>query len=89
MMKNDRVKRRTGLKALREKADLTQAQFAYAVSATEKAVRNWENGGAIPSFDKAVIIAKVLRVSLKQLAEEFDLDVEGIPGDESDSEPLN
>jgi len=80
-MSNNRVKRRTGLKALRERVDLTQAQFAYAVGATEKAVRNWENVGAIPSFDKAIAIAKVLGVSLKRLAQEFDLDVEGIPDD--------
>lgn len=70
------------MKALREKAALTQAQLAHAVSATEKAVRNWENDGAIPSFEKAILLAKVLRVSLKQLAKEFELDVQDIPDDE-------
>lgn len=73
------------MKALRERVDLTQAQFAYAVNATEKAVRNWENGGAIPSFDKAVAMAKVLKVSLKRLAQEFELDVDGIPDIEEQS----
>ncbi|WNZ28191.1 helix-turn-helix transcriptional regulator (plasmid) [Leptolyngbya sp. NK1-12] len=73
------------MKALRERVDLTQAQFAYAVNATEKAVRNWENGGAIPSFDKAVAMAKVLKVSLKRLAQEFELDVDGIPDLEEQS----
>lgn len=74
------------MKALRERVDLTQAQFAYAVHATEKAVRNWENGGAIPSFDKAIAMAKVLKVSLKRLAQEFELDIEGIPDDVSEVE---
>lgn len=71
------------MKTLRERANLTQAQFASAVSTTEKAVRSWENEGAIPSFYRAVAIAKVLGVSLSALAREFGLDVEGIPDDDS------
>lgn len=69
------------MKTLRRNAELTQAQFALAVSATEKAVRDWENGGAIPGFDKAVAMARVLKVSLKQLAQEFDLNVDDVPSD--------
>jgi DNA-binding XRE family transcriptional regulator len=74
-------KGRPGLKALREAVDLTQAELAYAVKAAEKTVRNWENDNAIPSFDKAVLLAKVLKVPLKQLAQVFNLDVDGIPND--------
>ena len=74
-------KGRPGLKSLREAAELTQAEFAHAVKAAEKTVRNWENGTAIPSFDKAVVLAKVLGVSLKRLAQEFDLDVQGVLDD--------
>lgn len=74
------------MKALRERVDMTQAQFAYAVGTTEKAVRDWENGGAIPNLERAVSIAKVLKVSLKRLALEFGLDVNGIPDGETDSE---
>lgn len=72
---------RPGLKALRLDAELTQAQLAHAINATEKAVRNWENDGAIPSFEKAVLLAKTLQVSLRRLAIEFNLDPEGIPED--------
>ncbi|MBW4475119.1 MAG: helix-turn-helix transcriptional regulator [Stenomitos rutilans HA7619-LM2] len=71
-------KGRPGLKALREAIELTQAELAHAVNSTEKTVRNWENANAIPSFDKAVLLAKVLGVSLKQLAIEFGCDVKGL-----------
>ena len=76
-MKPDRAKRvRTGLKELRELAQITQAQLARKVGVAEKAVRSWENDGAIPSFDKAVKLARVLNVSLERLAQEFDLETE-------------
>lgn len=73
---------RPGLKALREAIPLTQAELAHAVNAAEKTVRNWENDKAVPSFDRAVILARILGVSLKQLAIEFGLDVSDIPDDE-------
>lgn len=69
------------MKTLRESVELTQAELAQAVKATEKAVRNWENDGAVPNFEKAVLLAKVLQVPLKRLALEFGLDVQGIPDD--------
>lgn len=78
----DKAKKgRPGLKALRMDAELSQAELAQATKTTEKAVRNWENDGAIPSFDKAVLLAKTLQVSLRRLAIEFNLDPEGIPED--------
>jgi transcriptional regulator with XRE-family HTH domain len=78
---SEKEKGRPGLKALREALDLTQADLAHAVRTTEKTVRNWENGNAVPGFDKALLLAKVLGVSLKRLAIEFRLDVEGLPDD--------
>lgn len=78
---NQELKGRPGLKALREALDMTQAELAYAVNSAEKTVRNWENDASVPSFDKAVLLAKVLQVSLKDLALQFGLDVSGIPDD--------
>lgn len=69
------------MKALREDAELTQAQLAHMIGVAEKAVRSWENDGAIPSFDRAVKLARALRISLKRLAQELDLDVQEIPDD--------
>lgn len=69
------------MKTLRRNAGLTQFQLAVNVQVHEKAVRDWENSGAVPSFEKAVLLAKALNVSLKQLAFEFGLDVSGIPDD--------
>ncbi|MBW4467991.1 MAG: helix-turn-helix domain-containing protein [Pegethrix bostrychoides GSE-TBD4-15B] len=80
-MNEKNAKRREGLKTLRKQAELTQARFAFAVGATEKTVRDWENGGAIPAFDKAIAMAKVLNVSLKRLAQELELDVSDVPDD--------
>jgi DNA-binding XRE family transcriptional regulator len=77
-------KSRPGLKTLRQEAEITQAQLAHAVGVAEKAVRSWENDGAIPSFDKAVKLARVLGVSLKRLAQEFDLQVQDIPDDSNE-----
>lgn len=82
MIKSSGVKKsKPGLKALRELNEFTQAELAHTLGVAEKAVRNWENDGAIPSFDKALKLAKVLKVSLKRLAQEFDMDVAGIPND--------
>lgn len=81
MEENDETRGRPGLKALREAIDLTQAELATAVKAAEKTVRNWENDKAVPSFDRAVVLARILGVSLKQLAQEFGLDTSGIPDD--------
>ena len=89
-MKPDRAKRvRTGLKELRELAQITQAQLARKVGVAEKAVRSWENDGAIPSFDKAVKLARVLNVSLERLAQEFDLEIEEPAAEQSADDALN
>jgi transcriptional regulator with XRE-family HTH domain len=80
-MESQGDKGRPGLKTLRHNAELTQAELAHAVRTTEKAVRNWENDLAIPNFEKAVLLAKVLGVPLRRLAQEFGLDVDGIPDD--------
>lgn len=75
-MSEEVSKVRPGLKALRKKAGLTQIELALQVQVREQAVRAWENGGAVPSFDTAFLIAKALGVSLDQLAKEFGIDKE-------------
>jgi DNA-binding XRE family transcriptional regulator len=79
-------KGRPGLKALRLRLDMTQAELAHRLNTAEKTIRNWENAQAIPSFETAVALAKLFGISLKSLAEEFGLDVGGIPDDFSDPE---
>lgn len=81
MENHEQIKGRPGLKALRKAAGLTQAQLAHAVGVSEKAARDWENDDAIPSFGRAVLIAKSLGISLRRLAQEFGLDVQDIPTD--------
>lgn len=79
-------KARPGLKALRKSAKLTQRDLAIRLDVHDKAVAAWENQGAVPSFDKAVLLAKELKVSLRKLAAEFGMDVEGVP--EEEEEPM-
>ncbi|MEX0271746.1 helix-turn-helix transcriptional regulator [Leptolyngbyaceae cyanobacterium UHCC 1019] len=84
-MSQEVSKVRPGLKALRKKAGLTQIELALQVHVREQAVRAWENGGAVPSFDTAVLIAKALKVSLERLAAEFGLEVDGTPNEEEEA----
>jgi len=85
MKKDESTKGRPGLKALREKAGLTQLQLAVQIPVDPSAVRAWENTGAVPGFDKAARLATILGVSLKHLCKEFGIDVEGIPDDKEAS----
>lgn len=83
---NGERKSRPGLKALRLRKGFSQSALARAIGATEKAVRNWENDGAIPGFDKAYLLSKILEVSLDELAHEFNLDSEGHEATHSNSQ---
>lgn len=71
------------LKQLRERAGLTQTKLASLVGVTDRNVRDWENNGAIPSLDKAVLIAQCLNVSMKDLCRALGLDVSRVPDDVS------
>ncbi len=71
------------MKLLREKAGLTQSALARKTSVSDRNVRDWENNGAIPSLDKAVLIAQSLGVSMKELCRAMGIDVNGVPDDVS------
>ena len=75
---NETNKSRPGLKELRKKAGLTQFDVAIQTNVRERAVRDWENKGAIPGFDKAVLLAIALKVPLPILAKEFGLNIDGL-----------
>ena len=75
---NDMNKSRPKLKALRNKAGLSQFAVAIQTNVQLCAVGNWENNGAIPGFDKAVLLAIALKVPLPMLAKEFGLNIDGL-----------
>ena len=60
------------LKALREKADLTQGEFAKRINVSVDTVRRWENGARIPSADNISVISDVLNVSTDYLLEKTE-----------------
>lgn len=71
------------MKLLRELAEKTQGEVAVDVGVSSRNVRDWENKGAIPSLDKAALLARSLGVSLKVLCRAMGIDVDGIPDDVS------
>ena len=73
-------RRENTLKALRKEAGKTQREVAGELSVDQRTVSEWENG-AVPSFDKAVLLAICLRVSLKQLADALGFNVTDLPDD--------
>lgn len=53
--------------ALREKKGLSQSQLGEKLGVTNKAVSRWENGGAYPSTELMLPLAKALGVSIEDL----------------------
>ena len=52
---------------LREKKGLSQSQLGEKLGVTNKAVSRWENGGAYPSSELMLPLAKELGVSIEEL----------------------
>ena len=57
----------TVIKALREKAKLTQAQLAEKLNVSDKAVSKWETGRGYPDVTLLEPLAAVFRVSVAEL----------------------
>lgn len=56
------------LAALRRKRGYSQQQVADLLDVSRQTVSNWELGQGAPALDKAVELARVLHVSLDDLA---------------------
>lgn len=61
------------LKALREKAGLTQLDVAKEIGVDPKTIRDYERRGAKPSFERAILLAEVYGCTLYELAAAFGL----------------
>lgn len=75
------------LRLLREQAKLTQFQLRQRIGVSERRLSDWENRKALPNLENAVVLAKTLRVSLKQLCLALGIDVTGVPDDVPFSPP--
>lgn len=69
------------LKSLRESAELTQPELSRRMNVGIRIIGYWERGTKVPSFDRALALARELGVSLKTLARSMQMDVSGIPDD--------
>ncbi len=63
---------KNNIRRLRKKANMTQADLAYAVHVNQCAVSFWESGKTDPRYDKLPLIAKVLKCSVSELINEVD-----------------
>ncbi|WP_286694050.1 helix-turn-helix domain-containing protein [Spongiibacter sp. UBA1325] len=63
----------TGLKRLRLQAGLSQAELAEACQTTQPYIARYESGGAEPGLSRAVKMAAVLKCSIEELNEAFEL----------------
>ena len=81
-MMDERPTEEPTLKTLRDSAGLTQPQLSTRLNVNIRAIAAWERGEYLPSFERAIALAKELGVSLKTLARSMQLDVSGLPDDQ-------
>ena len=72
------------LKELIKLSGLTQIEVSSRVGISANMISEYVRGLRMPSFDKAIAMARVLGVPMKTLALSLRLDVSGIPDDIED-----
>lgn len=75
------------LKTLREAAELTQPELSRRMKVGIRIIGYWESGDKVPTFDRAIALARELKVPLKTLAKSMRLDIEGVPDDVPQTRP--
>lgn len=81
-MNTENSKDQPTLKTLRESVKLTQPELSRRMNVGIRTIGDWERGTYVPSFDRAIALARELGVSLKTLAKSMHMDISGIPDDE-------
>lgn len=74
-MSRKRRKEPRGLKKLRLRAGLTQEELADAIGVGHSTISRYEGQGALPTLDKAFLLAQTLGVTLDLLSEELGVEV--------------
>ncbi|MFB2898057.1 helix-turn-helix domain-containing protein [Aerosakkonemataceae cyanobacterium BLCC-F50] len=69
------------LKNLIEASQLTEPELSRQMGVGQRIIGDWKRGVSIPRFDRAILLAKALGVSLKVLALSMGLDVSNLPDD--------
>ena len=69
------------LKKLRQDLGFSQEELGRRIGCSFRSIAEWEAGRQIPRLDKALALARELKVSVKTLADIMRLDIEGVPDD--------
>jgi transcriptional regulator with XRE-family HTH domain len=81
-MYEDTQKRKPTLEELRVAAGMSRAQLAHGAGFKEgSTIYDIERKGAMPKLDKAVGLARALKMPLRVVCESIGLDLSGIPCD--------
>jgi len=83
-------KNKSKFRLLREDAGLTLAELGRQIGVSERNAWDWERGLSIPRLDRAIALAKVLKVPLVELCRVMGMEVEDLPNPQAEmvSSPL-
>ena len=86
MESGTQVKRNLTLEELRVRTKKSRSQLAAEVGVSgEKTVYDWERNGVLPRIDKVIALSRSLGVPLRTLCESLNLDLTGVPVEETES----
>jgi transcriptional regulator with XRE-family HTH domain len=66
------------LRLLREAAELTRSELGRRIEVSERQIYDWENGIKLPRIDRAVALARELKVPLQTVCRALGIDVTGV-----------
>ncbi|TVQ42812.1 MAG: XRE family transcriptional regulator [Gloeocapsa sp. DLM2.Bin57] len=67
------------MRNLREYRGLSQTELGKRTNMTQPIIALYEQGKTTPTLDKAIALARELKVPLKVLAESLGISTEGVP----------
>lgn len=82
MMEENKAKGdKSPLRVLREAAGYTRPQVKQFIGVSERMQADWESGKSMPTAESLAVLAKLYKVSLKEIFRAVGIDVAGIPDD--------
>lgn len=75
-MSDESEKEKSQLRILREEAGFTLTELGREVGVSDRNIWDWERGLALPRLDRAVALAKALKITLPELCQAMGIEVE-------------
>ena len=69
------------LRSYRESLDLSREELSRRLELSARTIEDWERGRKLPRLDNAVLLAKELGLSMKELCRSMSLDVSSLQDD--------